>query len=326
MDDAVTDLLMGGMNMNMNTNNAAVQPPNTSPAPTTQKETQSEANEALAPPLAPSPSPSPSPQPLVSPPANGADWYHKIASKPKNSMKMNQGKAGKKCTLLIDDKAHKRKKIKFWQEFDKSFTVEGDESNKGIQVATVTDNEFGAALAKHGVEAGWRVTKVGNKELPYKSFAILKNQLLDTGVKAVENKKAYILMFDGNPRPERKEPDGGGGDEKSQVKEVMVEASKNSVELLSGFNDHKVVRIHHSIEKYVEFEAVKGPKGYRISGFKAKFGGDLKAHGVEVGWRILKLGEKDVSEMFTQIIKTNLDVEWRNSKGRGVQITFGKPL
>ena len=133
-------------------------------------------------------------------------------------------------------------------------------------------------------------------------------------------------MFDGNPPKKEDDTKVDDNDGLPVVSAAPVSMGKSSVELINAFSDHKVLKLRHSLDKYVDFEAVKGPKGYKISGFKQHFGPDLQQFGIQIGWRVIKLGDKDVSNMFTQMIKTNLDVEWRNNKATGIVITFGQPL
>ena len=261
-----------------------------------------------------------SPQSVEQPPTNN-NWY-KPRQKPQRSFKK-----AKTCKLLLDDKRNKVKKVKLFQTFDKFFVAEGNSKNRGFQVASITNNEFGEAFSKMGIESGWRVTKIGNTPLKMISFPMLKNQLISTGQKSGD--KGYYLVFDGNPPKKEDESKINDNDDglPSLANAAPVSMGKNSVELISGsYNDHKIVKIKHSLDKYIDFEAVKGPKGYKISGFKAKFGADLQQYGIGIGWRVIKLGDKDVSNMFTQMIKTNLDVEWRNNGANGIVITFGQPL
>merc|ERR1712157_144237 len=105
----------------------------------------------------------------------------------------------------------------------------------------------------------------------------------------------------GNPPPEMK--DDAKMDENVAAHMNPVDPAKNTVELMSSFSDQRTVKIHQPLEKYVEFCSVKGPKGYQISGLTATFGGDLQAYGIGVGWRLLKLNDQDVTNMFTQMIK-----------------------
>ena len=100
-------------------------------------------------------------------------------------------------------------------------------------------------------------------------------------------------------------------------------AGKNSVELISSYNDHKVVRITRALDTYVECVAVNGSKGFKVNAFKAKFGFDLQRYGVATDWRVIKLGDKDVSNMFTAVIKDAIAKQW---DGKSMEITFGKPL
>ena len=247
------------------------------------------------------------------------NWY-KPRQKPQRSFK-----AAKTCKLLLDNKKNKIKKVKLFQTYDKFFVAEGNSKNRGFQVASICNNEFGKAFSKMGIDAGWRVTKIDKTQLKMISFPMLKNQLVSIGQKAGD--KGYYLIFDGNPpkkEDESKVEDNDGLPSLGNAAPVSL--GKNSVELINDYRDTKVLKIKHSLDKYIDFEAVSGPKGYKISGFKAKFGNDLKQFGIDIGWRVCKLGDKDVSNMFTQMIKTNLDVEWRNNKANGIVITFGKPL
>ena len=55
------------------------------------------------------------------------------------------------------------------------------------------------------------------------------------------------------------------------------------------------------------------------------FGEELKKVGIGIGWKLTKLGQKDVSKAFFQMTKTNLGVEFRNNQSKGYQVTFAAP-
>merc|ERR1719499_1790439 len=101
-------------------------------------------------------------------------------------------------------------------------------------------------------------------------------------------------------------------------KQNTVDTKKNTVEVLSSYSDHKRVRDHHPLDQYISFGSIHGPKGYKITALTSTFGGDLQFHGIGAGWRLLRVGDQDVSKMFTQKIKSNLDVQWTNSNGQGM--------
>eukprot|EP01083_Nonionella_stella_P285888 973082_1 len=124
--------------------------------------------------------------------ATNNNWY-----KPKVTNKKSY-QSVKTCKLLLDDKKNKMKKVKLFATYDKFFVAEGNSKNRGFQVASICNNEFGKAFSKMGIISGWRVIKFGNKPLQNISFAMLKNQLISQGQKAGD--KGYYLMFDGNPQ------------------------------------------------------------------------------------------------------------------------------
>jgi len=234
-------------------------------------------------------------------------------------------KETKKCQRTGGDVNGKTAKVMMYAPYDKFFVAEGNASNRGFQVKSITKNEFGVAFAAMGVQPGWRVTAIGNDALPVKSFPMLKNQILSLGQKA--GGKGYELQFDGNaPNEEKTDDSKQNGNMKAAAAVNQSVVGKSSVEPVNcHYNDMKVVRIHEPIEKYVEFESVKGPKGYKIKAFIGNFGADLQRLGIGVGWRITMLGQNDVSNLFTQMIKSKLDVEFKNNKATGITLTFKPP-
>mmetsp|Transcript_42170 Transcript_42170/g.69493 ORF Transcript_42170/g.69493 Transcript_42170/m.69493 type:complete len:330 (-) Transcript_42170:30-1019(-) len=238
--------------------------------------------------------------------------------------KVSSYQEAKKCEIVREDKNNQTVTVKLYQTCDKFFGAKGDDKNKGFQVANISMNEFGAAFRKMGVSVGWRVTRIGNDALPPKSFPMLKNQIFSFSQSA--GGKGYELTFDGRAPPK---PSAAASDDHKQSGDIKLTplAAKSSVEAINcHYNDLKVIRIKEPIEKFVEFDSVKGPKGYKIKALRPKFGDDFKRLGIDVGWRLTMLGQQDVSEIFTQMIKSKLDTEWKNNKHIGVTLQFKPPL
>jgi len=100
-----------------------------------------------------------------------------------------------------------------------------------------------------------------------------------------------------------------------------------SVELVAGTERQKTLRLHHHIHKYIKSGAdpKASPKGFTIEAFNKMFGDDLRAHGIEEQWKLIRIGTKDVAHSFYQMTRTNLDVEFRNHHSTGYEVTFAAP-
>ena len=87
------------------------------------------------------------------------------------------------------------KRLRMWQDFERFFSAEPVSGNKGFAVATVRDNEFGAALSATGIGPGWRVTECGGKVLGHKMFVMLKNQIAAASKRQPQDGYALALCL-----------------------------------------------------------------------------------------------------------------------------------
>merc|ERR1712154_605253 len=106
---------------------------------------------------------------------------------------------------------------------------------------------------------------------------------------------------------------------------VSPKGGKQRVEVVEDSEKEKTLRLYHNLDKYIKGSAEKGPRGYKIAEFQKMFGSDLKNVGVDIGWKLTKLGKKDVSKAFYQMTRTNIGVEFRNSQNKGYEVTFSAP-
>jgi len=97
---------------------------------------------------------------------------------------------------------------------------------------------------------------------------------------------------------------------------------KISVEVIESTDNEIILRLYHNMDKYISGSAEKGPKGYKIEQFHKMFGDELKNAGIEIGWKLMKIGDKSVENAFYQMIKNNLSVEFKNSQNKGYLVTF----
>ena len=282
-----------------------------------------------------------------------------IAAKKFKKNRKSSYEAPKSCEMIED--GAKKKKIKMYQEFNKFFSAKGANGTKGFAVDAMTTNEFGNALKDLGIGPGWKITNCANKALGNKMFAMLKNQISAAAKK--NPGKGYIVIFENenasSSAPKKKKPITPKI-EKAEPKKMTFEeekvdstpktkkattpkksttpkaskprtprrsgsSSRPSVEVIEDGDNCKTLRLYHNMDKYIKSAAEKGPKGYKIVEFNKMFGNDLKELGVDIGWKLTKLGPKDVSKAFYQMTKTNLGVEFRNANNKGYEVTFSAP-
>jgi len=185
-----------------------------------------------------------------------------------------------------------------------------------------------------------------------KMFAMLKNQISAAAKK--QPTKGYVVVFE-NPNAsassssvkpktspkaaskkmtfEEKKVDSAPKKKPTTPKSTASprtsrrsgSSSRPPLEMIEDGGNNKVIRLYHNIDKYIKSAAEKGPKGYKIVEYNKMFGNDLKELGVEIGWKLTKLGKKDVSKAFYQMTKTNLGVEFRNCQNKGYEVTFSAP-
>eukprot|EP01083_Nonionella_stella_P263290 894535_1 len=267
---------------------------------------------------------------------------------------------GPKTCELIDNMGNKnKKKIKMYQEYNKFFSAGACDGNKGFIIKKINSNEFGNALNDLGINKDWKIIECANKKLGNKMFAMLKNQILAAARKDAingyniifENTKQKTFDFDDKKIDDKhkkntsqsSQKSGNQSGKKGPTTPTSTKSTKNtkspkspksprtprgnkqSIEIINDENDIKTIRLFHNIDKYIKSSSEKGPKGYLISAFNKKFGDDLKECGVDIGWKLVKLGPKDVTKAFYQMTKTNVDVEFKNSKNKGYQVTFAAP-
>eukprot|EP00485_Elphidium_margaritaceum_P010770 CAMPEP_0202687948 /NCGR_PEP_ID=MMETSP1385-20130828/3495_1 /ASSEMBLY_ACC=CAM_ASM_000861 /TAXON_ID=933848 /ORGANISM="Elphidium margaritaceum" /LENGTH=854 /DNA_ID=CAMNT_0049342813 /DNA_START=110 /DNA_END=2674 /DNA_ORIENTATION=- len=238
--------------------------------------------------------------------------------------------APKTCDL-VEDGANK-KEVRLFQEYSKFFTAKAGDGNKGFVVNTITNNEFGSAFKNMGIPGGWRVTRCAGKPIGNKMFVMLQSQVSSAGKSQDAQKNGYMVMFESAAANNEEQKTNATSNNKAAAttvkpRNVSSSSSRPKCELLNDDDggNSKTIRLYHSIEKYVKSAAEKGPKGYKIIEFSKMFGADLQALGVQVEWKLTKLGAKDVSKAFFQMTKTNLDVEFRNNKNKGYVVTFSAP-
>ena len=277
-----------------------------------------------------------------------------IAAKQFKKNRKSSYEAPKSCEMIQDGDT--KKKIKMYQEFDKFFSAKGATGSKGFAVDTMTNNEFGNALKKLGIGPGWQITECAGKVLGNKMFAMLKNQISAAAKK--QPTKGYIAVFENlngsssinsskpkispkaSPKAtpkatpkkmtfEEKKVDSNSTNPSKKTDKPSARSPRRSgsssrppLEMIQDGENTKVIRLYHNIDKFVKSAADKGPKGYKIVEYNKMFGNDLKELGVEIGWKLTKLGKKDVSKAFYQMTKTNLGVEFRNCQNKGYEVTF----
>merc|ERR1712083_183102 len=85
------------------------------------------------------------------------------------------------------------KTIKFWAKYDLYFEFKKGANGKGMMIDGVIDSKFG----EYGVSKGWKLSKLGKRNVLKSSFIMLKNQLMAQASTA--KTKGYELTFiDGN--------------------------------------------------------------------------------------------------------------------------------
>eukprot|EP00483_Globobulimina_turgida_P010984 UN11005 len=224
-----------------------------------------------------------------------------------------------------------KKKIKMYQEFRHFFSAEASDGNKGFVIKQMSKNEFGAALSDLGVGEGWKIIECANKVLGNKMFAMLKNQI--TAASRKNRANGYEVVFE--KAKEKAQTSADLDDKKSQNVTTKARSprggntkknkNKQRVEVIADGDGVKTLRLYHNMDKYLRSSAEKGRRGFVIAAFVKMFGDDLKECGVDIGWKLVKLGSKDVSKAFYQMTKTNLGVEFRNHKNKGYEGTFAAP-
>ena len=234
--------------------------------------------------------------------------------------------APKSCELM-ENVSDSVKEIKLFQEFTKFFSAKPCDGNKGFMVDELTANEFGEALKDLGIANGWKVTECAGKKLGNKMFAMLKNQISAVSTKSDDG---YCVVFEDsnksniislNSTAENKEEKVSSPISPKRPKSPR--SPKVSVEVIESTDSQMVVlRLYHNMDKYISGSAQKGPKGYKIEEFHKMFGDELKNAGIEIGWKLIKIGDKSVENAFYQMIKNNLSVEFKNSQNKGYLVTF----
>eukprot|EP00484_Ammonia_sp_Unknown_P004332 CAMPEP_0197077412 /NCGR_PEP_ID=MMETSP1384-20130603/212607_1 /TAXON_ID=29189 /ORGANISM="Ammonia sp." /LENGTH=1280 /DNA_ID=CAMNT_0042516279 /DNA_START=629 /DNA_END=4471 /DNA_ORIENTATION=+ len=205
------------------------------------------------------------------------------------------------------------------------------------------------APSRSSPRAGWKITECAGKPLGNKMFAMLKNQISAAAKK--NPKQGYEVVFEnasGSASPTKKTAAAKPStprmnfkdDEKEEAPQKKAPSSPRSpksprasrgsssrvkVEMVADGEKEKTLRIYHNLDKFVKATAVKGPKGFKVTEFSGMFGNDMKEMGVEIGWRLTKLCQKDVSKQFFQTIKTNSQLEFKNSNNKGYEVTFCAP-
>merc|ERR1712154_186268 len=83
--------------------------------------------------------------------------------------------------------------IKFYAKYELYFEVVKGENGKGMIVDKIVDNK----LSEYGISKGWKLSKLGKRNVIKSSFIMLKNQLMAQATTA--KTKGYELTFiDGN--------------------------------------------------------------------------------------------------------------------------------
>eukprot|EP01083_Nonionella_stella_P031684 86744_1 len=207
--------------------------------------------------------------------------------------------------------------LRLFTEFNNYVAFRKGEQGKGIQIETFCDNKYGQTMGSLGVQIGWKVTKIRAQDVTKLKFFIIKNQLQhearQCGKKGydITLKKSVLLA---NIKVETD----------AQMKPQVVEPPKRSglkCELVQKEKGIRVLRLFATFDKYIETKAGEKGKGMVVSGYIDYY---IQELGVNIGWKLSKLGKKNVNKTSFIMLRNQLLAQSCIAKD-GYELTFSDP-
>ena len=83
------------------------------------------------------------------------------------------------CELVSNDMDNDNTiTVKFYHPWDKFFTSEAfSDVVKGFKITEINDNAFGNELKDTGIQAGWKLTKIGKRNVASKNYTVIRGDL-----------------------------------------------------------------------------------------------------------------------------------------------------